>query len=187
MAIQENLNFFGKIKYVITSPKEFFEYVSRENSLKIVIKYYLLLNLILFPFGCIMAIFFNLDQKLTGIISYTSGQVITFFTFLLIILFYHLFVSLFGGKQGLLRTYQSYLYGATPGLLASWIPLVNFLAGFYSIYLTIIGLITLHKMEVRKAAAAYIISMLLSLIVISIAVLVISYISFGGIIIRPLT
>ena len=99
MAIQENLNFFGKIKYVITSPKEFFEYVSRENSLKIVIKYYLLLNLILFPFGCIMAIFFNLDQKLTGIISYTSGQVITFFTFLLIILFYHLFVSLFRSEE----------------------------------------------------------------------------------------
>ena len=65
----------------------------------------------------------------------------------------HLFVMLFGGKQGFKETVTTVAYASAPVPL-SLIPLVGYAAGVYSIVLVIMGLRERQKMSTGNSVAA---------------------------------
>jgi len=59
----------------------------------------------------------------------------------------HLWVYLLGGRKGhgYVQTLKALIYGATPGYLVGWVPLIGlFVGGIWALVLTIIGLRELH-------------------------------------------
>ena len=62
------------------------------------------------------------------------------------------------------------IYGQTPTLLLGWIPLVNMLAGLWSLILPIIGLKELHKITTGRA----ILSLVVMLVVVGIVMAVVA-------------
>ncbi len=158
------LTFWQKIKYIVTKPKDFFDVIQNETEIKRSIIYYLLINLIVAPLGIISFILLNPSIKANAFFIYLLSLIIGIVIFVLFLFLYNWIISLFGGKQGLTRTFQTFIYGSTPGILLSWVPFVNFLASIYSIYLTIIGLIKLQQMETKKAILAYFLPIVIFLI-----------------------
>ena len=150
------LSFWQKIKNVIVNPKEFFDLIQQEVEVKEVIIYYILLQLLILPLGIIASLLIGAGETAAStILMYGMGISLGAVVFFIILLIYNLIVSWFGGKQGYQRTFQAFIYGTTPGVLLSWIPIVNIIASIYSIYLTIVGLIKLQQMESSKAIWAY--------------------------------
>ena len=78
---------------------------------------------------------------------------------------YHLFVLMFGGKQGYGQTYKAMVYGATPTFLLGWIPLIGFPMYIYSLVLQVIGFKEMHNISYTRASLARIIPLLIMLII----------------------
>ena len=145
---------FGRIKKVLFGTELFFRSLVREKSFKEVIYYYLKLMGIVLPINYLVTIF-TTDDLLVSTIVYFVFLIVGIAVFIIAVLTSHLFIYLLDGRQGLLRTVQAYIYGNTSGLLLSFIPFVNILAGLYSVYLTVKGIIILHNMKWWKALLAY--------------------------------
>jgi hypothetical protein len=67
----------------------------------------------------------------------------------------HLWVYLLGGRksQGYEQTVKALIYGATPGYLVGWVPLIGALVGgIWAVVLTIIGLRELHGITADRLA-----------------------------------
>jgi pilus assembly protein TadC len=71
----------------------------------------------------------------------------------------------FGAKKGLNQTLKSVFYGGSPNYLLGWIPLINIIAGLWSLVLAGIGLTRLQGIKGGKAAGAIIIAILIPLII----------------------
>ena len=160
----DKLSFFNNIKDVTIKPRSFFENIKAEKGWSPSIIFFLLLQAILLLVGVIgfmvfgglfsIRLFFGLISELgffsiIGIITYTVS-----------ILIYHVLILLFRGKQGMLRTFQVFLYGIAPVLILSWIPILNVLAAFYAIYIMIVGISVLQEMKVWKAILIYFIPLI---------------------------
>ena len=68
----------------------------------------------------------------------------------------HLFVLLFGGKEGFHETFKVYCYSIAPTLF-SFIPVVNYVVAIYSIILQIIGIHKRQKLSIGKSIGAVLI------------------------------
>ena len=77
----------------------------------------------------------------------------------------HLWVYLFGGRKGYRETLKALAFGETPALLLGWIPLVGFLAGIWSLVLSILGVRELHGISTGRALGAVIIAVIIPLLV----------------------
>jgi hypothetical protein len=66
----------------------------------------------------------------------------------------HLWVFLFGGRQGIWQTLKLVLYGSTPLLLFGWIPLIGFLFVLWSLVLGIFGVRELQELSALRAILA---------------------------------
>ncbi|MBW2981241.1 YIP1 family protein [Candidatus Woesearchaeota archaeon] len=154
--------FIERIKSICFRTREFFEGVHLEHSLWTVILFILLLQVIVLPLYIVVIRQIVLAPILLliarGVIALISGLLLLF----VIVPLYHLSVLIFGGRNGIKRTFQAFLYGATPTILLSWIPFIGIFALPYSMYITIIGLITLHEMKTYKALLAYFIPVLIA-------------------------
>ena len=171
--------FFDKIKKVMIKPRDFFAETKKEGDFSIALEYFLLLVLVMFPFGLVASILFNSEEPILDIVvGYPIGLVIGITVLFIIIAFYHLFIFMLGGRQGILRTCQAFLYGATAGILLSWLPIVNLLAAFYSVYLTITGISVLQEMKAGRAVLAYFLP--LAAIFIFAVILVVLSLTLGG-------
>jgi hypothetical protein len=83
----------------------------------------------------------------------------------------HIFVWALGGKKGYVQTVKSIMYGSTPGLLLSWIPIVGFIGAIWTVILDIFGLKELQEMSIGRAVAAVVIAgVILIIIIVVIAV-----------------
>jgi hypothetical protein len=83
----------------------------------------------------------------------------------------HIFVWALGGKKGYVQTVKSIMYGSTPALLLSWIPIVGFIGAIWTIILDIFGIKELQDMSIGRAVAAVVIAgVILIIIIIVIAV-----------------
>jgi len=78
----------------------------------------------------------------------------------------HLWVYLFGGRNGLVQTIKAVVYGSTPGLLLGWIPIINYIAAIWALIVGIIGIRQLHGISTGKAIIAVIIALIIPLIII---------------------
>ncbi|MFB6100752.1 MAG: YIP1 family protein [Candidatus Nanohalobium sp.] len=90
----------------------------------------------------------------------------------------HLAVYIFG-ERGFSKTYNAVAYPVSAVLLWGWIPILNFLAGIYSIYLQTKGIETLHDMEFGRALICVIWPIILSLVLTIILVAFIFLLGFG--------
>lgn len=91
-------------------------------------------------------------------INWSIFIVYGFFIFLLFAiflkgLFIHVFVILFGGEQGVTRTFQVLMYAVTPFFLIGWIPYISILGIIWAVVLCIIGLTVLQNIPTWKAVA----------------------------------
>lgn len=66
----------------------------------------------------------------------------------------HVGVHIFGGRKGLTQTLKALMYGYTPGFVIGWIPLVNFIAGIWTLVVEIIGIRQLHELTTIRAILA---------------------------------
>jgi hypothetical protein len=66
----------------------------------------------------------------------------------------HICVFIAGGRKGLTTTIRALIYSLTPNLLFGWIPLIGFLAGFWSLALGILAIKELHEISTTRAFIA---------------------------------
>lgn len=169
------LTFWQKIKEVVTKPHEFFDAIQQEVEIKDVIIYYFLVQLLVLPFGIGASLIIGVTETITlSILIYLASVAMGAVLFFIVILIYNLIVSWLGGKQGYTRTAQAFVYGSTPGMLLSWLPIANIIASIYSIYVTIVGLIKLQQMERNKAILAYFIPVIVIFVLVLLFLLIVS-------------
>ncbi|HUV02721.1 MAG TPA: YIP1 family protein [Desulfobacteria bacterium] len=85
-------------------------------------------------------------------------------------LWLHIWVYLVGGKNGVEQTIKAVMYGETPSLLLGWIPILNFIAGIWTLIVGIIGVRQLHGLSTGKAVLAVILAILIPAIVIGVII-----------------
>lgn len=101
-----------------------------------------------------------------GIVSIAVVMIIVALVFLFIgAAWLHLWVYLLGGRKGYRETLKALAFGDTPALLLGWIPLVGFLAGIWSLVLSILGIRELHGISTARALGAVIIAVAIPLLI----------------------
>lgn len=81
-------------------------------------------------------------------------------------LWLHLWVYLFGGRNGVVQTIKAVIYGWTPRLVLGWIPIINIIAWIWALIVGIIGIRQLHELSTGKAVIAVIIALIIPSIII---------------------
>lgn len=84
----------------------------------------------------------------------------------------HIFVWLLGGRKGYDKTVKALMYGSTPGLLISWIPIIGIIGALWTVILEILGIQELQDMSTGRAAAAVILAVVVFVIIIIVVALV---------------
>jgi hypothetical protein len=171
-------NFMEKLKGFLLNPVETFQ-KSREDSLGTTFSYYIVLAII----SAILVTVLTTAVASLSPLAMLPGFAGVFpaFIFVFLIIAYiiapfiggawvHIFVWLFGGRKGYIQTVKSMMYGATPSLLLSWIPLVSIIGSIWTIILEIIGIRELHEISTGRAVAAVIISAVIIVIIVALIV-----------------
>lgn len=78
----------------------------------------------------------------------------------------HLWVSIFGGHNGIMQTINAVIYGGTPRLLLGWIPFIGIIFSLWSLVLTVLGIRELQDLSTTKAILVVFIAIIIPLIVI---------------------
>lgn len=76
----------------------------------------------------------------------------------------HLWVYIFGGRQGIWQTLKAVMYGNTPYLLFGWIPFIGFVFTLWSLVLGIFGICKLQEISSLKATLAVALAVMIPLI-----------------------
>lgn len=155
--------FFGKTKKILTSPDAFFNSVRDESGVKSAFVCFAVTSLI----GAVInfIIFFTVFGAISAAIGVPVFGGFGFASFFLLwaagllLIFagaaiFHIFVIIFGGRNGYTSTFKAIAYGAVPYNIFSWIPLLGLIFGLWSLYLFIKGISVLHDINMGKAAAA---------------------------------
>ena len=66
----------------------------------------------------------------------------------------HIFVWIAGGRKGLTTTIRAIIYSVTPNLIFGWIPVIGFLAWFWTLALEILAIKELHEISTTRAFIA---------------------------------
>ena len=101
-----------------------------------------------------------------------SGAVVVFFVILVggfagALVFgawLHLWVYIFGGRQGIWQTLKAVMYGNTPYLLFGWIPFIGFVFTLWSLVLGIFGIQELQELSSLKATLAVALAVMIPLV-----------------------
>jgi len=80
-----------------------------------------------------------------------------------------MFVWLLGGRKDYFQTLKALIYGSTPGLLISWIPIIGFIGTLWTLILVTFGIQELQEMSTGRAVAAVILAIV---IIMSIIILI---------------
>lgn len=160
-------------------PARFFDTLKKETGVKTAFLYLLILGLWSAVLGLLVNLLFkdysyNLMSKFLSkiaisavpLVQQTTGQTIFWgvlgYGLILVLGFIfagilHGWILLFGGKEKYAKTYQLYIYSATPGLVLGWIPFIGFLTWIYDLVLLIIGTQKVHKISPMKSILMYVI------------------------------
>ncbi len=176
------MDFVDKVKGFLLEPSNTL-YNSREDSLIEALKYYIILVLIYSVLETLIRIFFGeLIVSMMGKYAMISGDaemkdiIVNSIYYIIYAVpgifisgtFLHLGVYVAGGKKGSNQTLKALVYTSTPSLLFGWIPVMNIIAGMWSLGLNIIGIREFHEISTGRAILAVLIPLifLLSLIAI---------------------
>lgn len=94
-----------------------------------------------------------------GMVGMTIAAIIFIIIFGVIALFIggallHIFVYIAGGRKDVSTTIRAFIYALTPNMLFGWIPVIGFLAGFWSLALEILAIKELHEISTTRAFVA---------------------------------
>ena len=141
-------------KKVIFDPKVFFKEMARTGGYKEPLIFALVVFLIpgiilvLFTFGLSLII-----APLFGILGLFIGAAILFFVC----------TKFVGGKSNYEGTFRVTAYVSAVNVI-SFIPVVNFIAGLYGIYLLVVGIREVHEITTQKAVIAVVIAAVIMII-----------------------
>lgn len=144
-----------------------------EHKLSTIVVFFLLLQLMVLPLYIIVLRLTTRIGIFPLILNYILAAIGVLALAFIVIPFNHLFVLLFGGRAGIKKTFQAFLYGMTPVILISWLPFAFLLVSIYSMYLIICGLRTLHEMTTRRAVLAFFLPLSIAFVFNIITILVI--------------
>lgn len=135
-------DYFAKLKFILTSPRDFFVTVQNESGLR--------------QAAIFLAITVGISAIGAGLFG--KGLVHVPKIFMLAVLgnyvsalFWFLLFKLFGGKGSLPHSVRVMNYSLAPAVFA-FIPLLRWPANLYSSYLVFLGLRTAHQVSTLKAA-----------------------------------
>ena len=172
------MDFMEKVKGFLLEPSRTFHY-SREDSLVNALKYYLILVLFYSVLEILVRIFFGEmivslmaeyamisgDMGIREIIMNSLSDVVYAIPGLFIIgAFLHIGVYMSGGKNGLNQTIKALVYSSTPSLLFGWIPVINVIAGSWSLILNIMGIREFQEISTVRALMAMVVPFILLLL-----------------------
>ena len=186
-----------RVRGALFEPSKFFVAMNKdEGALGNAFFYYVILSLFAAVLGTIISYLFMpfsiaILSKIIGInIPVTSQSsllifVMTFagYIFGLLLSFVvagilHVWILIFGGKEGYSRAYQLYVYSRTPSLVFGWIPFVSFFIWIYSLVLLIIGTQKMHGISRLRAVLMYVIPIAVFIVLaVVLAIFLISLIS----------
>lgn len=176
-------DYYNKVKNILFSPSLFFSNLKKEKGIESALKYFIVLFLfyLIFAFLFYSLVFsvlgaFGFWGKITNLLSIAGYGFLLFFFLIIIgivfgigatfiqgfILFVWLYV--FKGRLGYSKAYQLFIYSMTPTFVFGWIPIVNFLIGFYNLVLLIVGTKRLYNFSTLKSILMYVILLVLVLI-----------------------
>ncbi len=172
------MEFIEKMRGFLLTPTKTFK-AERKTSFVDAIKYGLLGLLIMAILTAIITAIFgaidvwSITQPIGGAAGTTTlaaffGVIVFGFIGLMLVgLWLHLWVFIFGGKQGIANTLKTVFYAYSPVYVLGWIPIVSFFANIWHLVLTVIGLTKLQKLSTGRAVGAVIVAIVIPLIIIA--------------------
>lgn len=186
------MRFIEKIINVLARPTYFFEQIKSEEGIAEPLKYNLILSLIPVIIGAIVYFIFSFGLGSSilgglGIMMYVAYFVFYVVFTLIYAIILHVFVIIFGGKNGFIATYKALVYSLTPTLLFGWLIslgslLSAFILGFFGIFIIygiqgIFGLYTwylevkgLSKLQDMTMARAFITTLIPGIIIVGVII-----------------
>ncbi|WFN33475.1 YIP1 family protein [Methanogenium sp. S4BF] len=161
----------ANVKGFLFNPVDTFQQTKGDEP-KAVFTYFVVLLVIYSVLSAIIAAI-GMDSMLAGALPGAGGIFGIFLasligTFILTLIFaawLHLWVYLFGGRNGIMQTVKAVVYGSTPELLFGWIPFIGFLFSIWSLGLGILGIRELQELSTAKAVMVFVIAVVIPLIV----------------------
>ncbi|MFC1704996.1 YIP1 family protein, partial [Nanoarchaeota archaeon] len=118
---EANFRFIDKIKYIIRYPREFFEAIRMEDKLSTAVVFLVSVQLMLLPFYILIAGLILKETSGILISNWIMTIVASFGMLFMTGLIYHISITIFGGRAGIKRSMQAFIYGSIPVVLVSWI------------------------------------------------------------------
>jgi hypothetical protein len=165
------MRLFETWKKIVFEPKEFYDQLPTKNRYREANLFFLKISAI--TLGIVYAIMLMLGLLLSGLASLFGGKSVLMFAlaaigialllfpiFLLIswgglyigAAITHLFVLMFGGKEGYKETFKVVAYSIAPNIF-SFVPIVNWFVGIYILVLQVIGIHRRQKLSIGKSVA----------------------------------
>jgi hypothetical protein len=166
-------------KKIMFEPKEFYQQLSSKIRYKEPTKFFLkiqaiylgIIALLVLAFGSLIITLISLAGKkpegatvglgimfLIVIILYPLLLIGSWISLHVGATLYHIFVLVFGGKEGYVETFKATAYSVAPAIFA-WIPIVNYAAMVYVIVIGIFGIEQRQKLSMGKSVAVVLIPM----------------------------
>jgi len=172
---------YQRWKEVMFNPEVFFSQIELKDKYRGASKYFLKIQSLvtgLFLLMMLMMITFS-DRTIPESLGISTSTSFLFSLLLLVILFplfvliawgmlyvnagiTHLFVLIFGGKQGYVETYKVLAYSVSPSIFTI-IPFVNWISWIYVLILQVIGIKHLQKLSWAKSVAVIVVPLALIL------------------------
>jgi hypothetical protein len=77
----------------------------------------------------------------------------------------HLWVYVFGGRNGYRQTLKALAFGDTPALLLGWIPMIGIIAGIWALVLSVLGVRELQGISTGRALGAVLVAVIIPLLI----------------------
>jgi hypothetical protein len=194
------MNIFNRIKLVLSRPTEFFTRLKSESGISTAFIYLAALALFSTIMTTIMSVILqpmnmkfiqsifgtNFVQTMIPTSTRLFSMIWSFASVLvgvfIVVAILFVWIKIFGGKAGYKKTYQTYIYASTPGLLFNWIPLIGGFAWIYDLVLLIKGTEITHQISRTRAVLIYILPLIIFIIlgIILLATAIALFASFGG-------
>ncbi len=178
------LSICERIKGFLFSPSDTFD-DSKEDTISDAFKYFLVILLIPAVLtaiigGAVSSLFVGIlgafGAPVAPLLGAVIGPLLALVLFIMVLvggildafiggLWAHLWVYLLGGRNGVGETIKAVMYGATPGCIFGWIPLLGIIGVIWSIIVVIIGIRQLHDLSTGKAALAVVLAVLIPAII----------------------
>ena len=173
------MDYFELIKGFILSPVETFRKV-KDTDYGDTLVYFLILVLINTILSIPVMLFLLPSAWFSGIFTMfglgtLSGFWFVIFAVMMIIAsvvflfigsaWLHLWVYVFGGRNGYRETLKALAFGDTPALLLGWIPMIGILAGIWALVLSVLGVRELQGISTGRALGAVLVAVIIPLLI----------------------